>query len=124
MNRSYSKIRHIQDVNLILEQRLLKEEEPILKLTVSKTNDGMLLINGVKYKLQVYKLFGWRDVTVTGLTPKGTTYEITAKLGPVSKTSIVPDKAIAKIERMVNQRPPASLIELGGEETEKRLIKV
>ena len=124
MNRSQSKIKHIKDSNLKLEKRLLKEEEDTpTNIKVSRTNDGKLLLNNIKYRLEIYKLFGWKEVNVTHIVPKNNSFEITGKFGPFTQTEVVPLDSVNKIKIALNQKPPPSEIELGGE-TKKRLIKI
>lgn len=103
-----------------LINKVIKEQGAKPIINVQKTNDNMLLVDGVKYKLQVDKGFmGWLDVDVDECSPQGDSYKIRASLGPVSKEDIVP----SDILRAVKSRIGSDKIELGGK-TPKRLKKV
>ncbi len=93
-------------------------EQSTSELSVQK--DGThLSINGQKYKLQVYKLGGWKDVNVDYIrqTPNG--YQVKASLGIFSQTDIVPTDTINVIKMNVGKPE----ITLGGK-TPKKLIKL
>lgn len=78
-----------------------------------------LNINGQVYKLQVYKLGGWKNVSVDNIqqTPNG--FELKATLGFISQTEIVPQDTVNLIVN--NLGSPE--INLGGK-TPKKLVKL
>jgi hypothetical protein len=77
-------------------------------------------INGVNYKLQIYKLGGWKNVSVDALSPRTDGgYDIEASLGFISKKDIVPADTISVIKNNLKK----SEIELGGK-TPKKLVKL
>ena len=103
-----------------LVKRIIKEQGAKPIVSVQKTNDNKLSVDGVKYKLQVDKGFlGWLDVDVEECSPYGDSYKIKASLGPVSKEDIVPSDTL----RVVKSKIGSDKIELGGK-TPKRLKKI
>ena len=82
MNRSYSKIRHIQESNRILENRLLNEQSTSVYKKYPKYHDKDGNMIGELGKMEEYVMATWRkreDESSFGLEPKSTedTYSIT-----------------------------------------------
>jgi len=105
-------------INLI--KRVIKEQGAKPIINVQKTNDSMLSVDGVKYKLQINKgIMGWIDVDVDECSPQGDSYKIKASAMGFSKKDIVPSDTL----RFVKSKIGSDKIELGGK-TPKRLKKI
>jgi uncharacterized protein YktB (UPF0637 family) len=89
-----------------------------------KVDNGFLILNGIKYKLQVKKETFldkngiWLDVNVDSLTKKGNDWEITASKLGISQTKLVPSDTINIITNNIGKDE----IALGGKEP-KKLVK-
>jgi hypothetical protein len=102
-----------QDKNLI--KGIIKEQD----ISVQKNNDGKIIINGQKYKLQVKKgILGWIGVDIDDLIQTNDGWKVTASVAGISKTDIVPKDTISIIYKNLGQ----PTIDLGGKEP-KRLVK-
>lgn len=93
----------------------LKEQSLVAK----KTDDGKILINGQKYKLQVEKpIVGWVNVNIDNIEQTNDGWRVTAsKLGS-HQTDIVPSDTI----NIIKQNLGSQEIKLGGK-TPKKLVK-
>lgn len=97
--------------------KLLSEQPAPLKI---EREGPIVTINGQKYKLQVFKLGGWKNVEIDKLNPRPDGgYDITASLGLFSQSDVVPSDTIKQIQ--VNLGKPE--INLGGK-TPKKLVKM
>ena len=93
-------------------------EQSTAQLSVQR--DGTALnINGQRYKLQVYKLGGWKDVDVDDIRQTGDGYQVKASLGMFSQTDTVPSDTVRSIKMNVGKPE----INLGGK-TPKKLVKI
>lgn len=100
--------------------RNIVKEQVTTKPPISVVKDGSnVSINGQKYKLQVYKLGGWKDVDVDDIksTPNG--FQVSASFWGVSKTDLVPSDTIDHIKMNVGKPE----INLGGK-IQKKLVKL
>ena len=89
------------------------------QLNAQKTNDGKILINGQKYKLQVEKpIVGWINVNIDNVEQTKDGWKVTAsKLGS-TQTDIVPSDTL----NVIKQNLGSQEINLGGK-TPKKLVK-
>jgi uncharacterized protein YbcI len=89
-------------------------------LNAKKTNDGSVIINGYKYRLEILKpLMGWIKVNIDEILPTNEGgWKITASKMGATKTDIVPNDSIMHITKNLGQ----DKIVLG-DKKEKRLIK-
>jgi hypothetical protein len=94
---------------------IIKEQD----ISVQKNNDGKIILNGQKYKLQVKKgILGWIGVDIDDLIQTNDGWKVTASAAGISKTDIVPKDTISIIYKNLGQ----PTIDLGGKEP-KRLVK-
>jgi len=92
----------------IIEQRLVAIPQ----------SDGTVVINKQKYRLQIQKFGFWKDVDITEVKAEENQWMITANAFGMSKTDIVPQDTIIKIQNNLGNE----VIELGGKEP-KKLVK-
>lgn len=106
--KSTRKLKGVDDLN--------EQKGPELNVQKDGTNVN---INGQKYKLQIFKLGGWKDVDVDDIknTTKGV--EVKASLGFISQTDLVPLDTVNVIKMNVGKPE----INLGGK-TPKKLVKL
>lgn len=98
-------------------KEIISEQVPPIKIQQS---GDYVNINGQNYKLQVYKLGGWKDVGIDKLNPRNDGgYDITASLGIFSQTDVVPSDTIRHIQNYIGKPE----ITLGGK-VPKKLVKM
>lgn len=85
-----------------------------------QTNGPNVNINGQDYRLQVYKLGGWKNVSINKVNPRPDGgYDITASLGIFSQSDVVTSDTVKFIQSNVGNPE----IMLGGK-TPKKLVKI
>lgn len=98
-------------------KKIISEQTPPLKIQQS---DNYVTINGQNYKLQVFKLGGWKNVDIDKLNPRPDGgYDITASLGLFSQSDVVPSDTVKQIQSNLGKPE----INLGGK-TPKKLVKM